>query len=401
MNLVVLVVSAIHAACVPKVLPLPASPTPPFTAPEMETATASNTVLWLAFAVSFGFGAIGQKTHFCTMGAVSDIVNMGEWSRMRMWLLAIGIAIFGSAALHASGQIDLSKSIYRTPTFTWLSYIVGGLSFGIGMVLASGCGSKTLIRIGAGNIKSVVVFIVLGLVAYMTMRGVLGVFRVNVLEKAAITLPGGQDIPNLLTAAGMDPKMAFSLAVLLIGGGLTAFCLLKRDFWTLDNLLGGVGTGLAVVAAWYVSGHIGYLAEHPETLEEAFIATNSGRMESLTFVAPQAYSLELLMLWSDSSRKLTFAIATVLGVIAGSGTWALISRNFRWEGFVSLEDTANHLIGAALMGFGGVTAMGCTVGQGITGFSTLAVGSILTFLAIIAGAAAMLKLQYWRIMREA
>jgi hypothetical protein len=96
------------------------------------------------------------------MGAVSDIVNMGDWSRMRMWLLAIGVAILGSAALHASGQIDLSKSIYRTPTFTWLSYIVGGLSFGIGMVLASGCGSKTLIRIGAGNLKSVVVFIVLG-----------------------------------------------------------------------------------------------------------------------------------------------------------------------------------------------------------------------------------------------
>lgn len=367
----------------------------------MELAATSQTVLWLAFAVSFVFGAIGQKTHFCTMGAVSDIVNMGEWSRMRMWLLAIGVAILGSAALHATGQIDLGKSIYRTPTFTWLSYIVGGVSFGIGMVLASGCGSKTLIRIGAGNLKSVVVFIVLGLVAYMTMRGVFGVFRVNVLEKAAITFPGGQDIPALLSAAGMDPKMAFTLAVFVIGGGLTAFCLLNREFWTLDNLLGGIGTGLAVVAAWYVSGHLGYLAEHPDTLEEAFIATNSGRMESLTFVAPQAYSLELLMLWSDSSRKLTFAIATVLGVIAGSGAWALLTRNFRWEGFASVEDTANHLLGAALMGFGGVTAMGCTVGQGITGFSTLALGSMLTFLAIIAGAVAMLKFQYWRIMREA
>jgi uncharacterized membrane protein YedE/YeeE len=177
--------------------------------------------------------------------------------------------------------------------------------------------------------------------------------------------------------------------------------LLNREFWTLDNLLGGIGTGLAVVAAWYVSGHIGYLAEHPETLEEAFIATNSGRMESLTFVAPQAYSLELLMLWSDTSRKLTFAIATVLGVIAGSGAWALLTRSFRWEGFASVEDTANHLLGAALMGFGGVTAMGCTVGQGITGFSTLALGSIVTFLAIIAGSVAMLKFQYWRIMREA
>ena len=201
----------------------------------MDIAATSQTVLWLAFAVSFVFGAIGQKTHFCTMGAVSDIVNMGEWSRMRMWLLAIGVAILGSAALHATGQIDLGKSIYRTPTFTWLSYIVGGVSFGIGMVLASGCGSKTLIRIGAGNLKSLVVFIVLGLVAYMTMRGVLGVFRANVLEKAAITFPGGQDVPALLTAAGMDPKIAFTLAVLLIGGGLTAFCLLNREFWKIGR----------------------------------------------------------------------------------------------------------------------------------------------------------------------
>lgn len=366
----------------------------------MDPTVSPNTVLWLAFAVSFVFGVIGQKTHFCTMGAVSDIVNMGEWSRMRMWLLAIGVAVLGAGALHAAGLIDLGKSIYRTPNFIWLSYLIGGVSFGVGMVLASGCGSKTLIRIGAGNLKSVVVFIVLGLVAYMTMRGILGVFRVNVLDKVALNLPGGQDIPALLTASGMAASTAFTLAVLLIGGGLTAFCLLKRDFWTLDNLLGGVGTGLAVVAAWYVSGHVGYLAEHPETLEEAFLATNSGRMESLTFVAPQAYSLELLMLWSDTSRKLTFAIATVLGVIAGSGAWALLTKNFRWEGFVSLEDTANHLLGAALMGFGGVTAMGCTVGQGISGFSTLALGSIVTFLAIIAGATAMLKFQYWRMMRE-
>lgn len=367
----------------------------------MEIAALLNTVLWLAFAVSFVFGAIGQKTHFCTMGAVSDIVNMGDWGRMRMWLLAIGVAILGAGALHSAGLIDLGKSIYRTPNFTWLSYIVGGATFGIGMVFASGCGSKTLIRIGAGNLKSLVVFLVLGLVAYMTMRGVFGVFRVNVLEKAAITFPGGQDIPALLMAAGLEAKTAFWLAVLAIGGGLTAFCLLNRDFWTLDNLLGGLGTGLAVVAAWYISGHLGYLAEHPDTLEEAFLATNSGRMESLTFVAPQAYTLELLMLWSDTSRTMTFAIATVLGVIAGSGAWALLTGNFRWEGFASVEDTASHLIGAALMGFGGVVAMGCTVGQGISGFSTLALGSIVTFLAIVAGAAATLKFQYWRVMREA
>ncbi|MBK8891724.1 MAG: YeeE/YedE family protein [Dechloromonas sp.] len=367
----------------------------------METAVSSSTILWLAFVVAFLFGAIGQKTSFCTMGAVSDIVNTGDWGRMRMWLLAIGVAILGSAALHSAGLIDLGKSIYRTPGFTWLSYLLGGTCFGIGMVLASGCGSKTLIRIGGGNLKSVVVFLVLAVVAYITMRGVLGVFRVNVLDKAVITFPGGQDLPALLTAAGMSAETAFRLAVLVIGGGLTAFCLLNREFWTLDNLLGGFGIGLAVVAGWYVSGHLGYLAEDPETLQEAFLTTNSGRMESLTFVAPQAYTLELLMLWSDTSRKVTFAIATVLGVIAGSGAWALLTRNFRWEGFASVEDTASHLLGAALMGFGGVTAMGCTVGQGITGFSTLALGSIVTFLAIVAGAAATIRIQYWRLLRGA
>lgn len=366
----------------------------------MDTGAASQTVLWLAFATAFAFGAIGQKTHFCAMGAVADIVAMGDWNRMRMWLLAIGIAILGAGALHATGQIDLGKSIYRTPNFIWLSYLVGGSCFGVGMVLASGCGAKTLIRIGGGSLKSLVVFLVLGLVAYMTLRGVLGVFRVNFLDPAALRLAGGQDLPALLSRAGMAPESAFRLAVFGLGGGLTAACLLNRDFRTGEHLLGGLGTGLAVVAAWYVSGHLGYLPEHPETLEEAFLATNSGRMEALSFVSPQAYTLEWLMLWSDSSRKLTFGIATVLGVVGGSAACALLTGRFRWEGFTGSEDTARHLIGAALMGFGGITAMGCTIGQGISGLSTLALGSIVTFLSIVLSAAATLKFQYWRLMRE-
>jgi uncharacterized membrane protein YedE/YeeE len=360
-----------------------------------------DSLLWLAFAVSFIVGAIAQKTHFCTMGAVADIVNMGDWGRMRMWLLAIGVAILGSAALQAAGLIDLGKSIYRSPTLLWLSHLVGGFCFGVGMVLASGCGAKTLVRMGGGSLKSLVVFLVLGLVAYMTLRGVLAVFRVNVLDRASLALPGGQDLPALLAAAGLGAGPAFWLPVLGLGGGLLAFCLFRRDFLVFDNLLGGIGIGLAVVAAWYVSGHLGYVAEHPETLQEAFLATNSGRMESLTFVAPQAYTLDLLLLWSDSSRKLTLGIASLLGVVAGSAAWAVLAGKFRWEGFASLEDTASHLLGAALMGFGGVTAMGCTIGQGVTGFSTLALGSLLSFLAIVGGAAMMLKVQYWRLMRQA
>lgn len=366
----------------------------------MDHAVSASTIVWLAFALGAIFGAVGSRSNFCTMGAVSDIVAIGEWSRMRMWLLAIAVAVLGSAALHASGQIDLNKSIYRTPNFTWLSYLVGGFTFGVGMVLASGCAGKTLIRIGGGSLKALVVFIVLGLVAEMTLHGVFGVFRVTVLEQAAIHLPSGQDLPALLSYAGVAPDKALPLGALAIGGGLLAFVLARRDFLSFDHLLGGIVTGLLVVGAWYVSGHLGYLAEDPETLQEAFLATNSGRMEALSFVAPQAYALELLMLWSDTSRKLSFGVASLLGVVFGSLAYALTSRRFRWEGFRDLEDTANHLLGAALMGFGGVVAMGCTIGQGISGFSTLAAGAMLSFAAIITGAVTALRYQNWRIMRE-
>lgn len=360
----------------------------------------TSTILLLAFGLGFGFGALSQKTHFCTMGAVADIINMEDWNRMRTWMLAIAVAVLGSAALHSAGLIDLNKSIYRSENLTWLSHLVGGLLFGIGMVLASGCGARTLTRVGAGNLKSLVVFLTLGVTAYMTMRGVLGVLRVNTLDTVALPLPGGQDLPALLTAAGMAPGTALWIGALGLGGALLAFCFARRDFLTLDNLLGGIAVGAIVVGGWYVSGHLGYLAEDPDTLQEAFLATNSGRMESLTFVAPQAYTLELLMLWSDTSRKLSFGIALALGVIAGSTAWALVTRSFRWEGFRDVDDLVRHLLGGALMGFGGVTAMGCTIGQGITGVSTLALGSLITLVAIIAGAAATLKYEYWKLMRE-
>ena len=143
-----------------------------------------------AFLLAAIFGAVGNKTHFCTMGAVSDWVNMGDTSRLRMWLLAMAVALLGSSALHLAGIVDLSKSIYPGPNFTWLSHLVGGFLFGVGMTLGSGCGSKTLIRVGAGNLKSLVVYIFLGIAAYMTLRGLFGAFRVGVLEKRASRSPG-------------------------------------------------------------------------------------------------------------------------------------------------------------------------------------------------------------------
>jgi hypothetical protein len=343
-----------------------------------------------AFVLAFIFGAVGNKTDFCTMGAVSDWVNMGDTNRMRMWLLAIAVALLGASALQLAGVVDLSKSIYPGSNFTWLSYIVGGFLFGVGMTLGSGCGSKTLIRIGGGNLKSLIVFVFLGIAAYMTLRGLFGAFRVGVLEPVSVTLSSGQDLASLL---GVHRGMLAAL----IGGGLVVYAYSSRDFRAnFDYTLGGVVTGLVVVGGWYVSGVVGYVEEHPETLQEAFIATNTGRMESFSFVSPMAYTLEYLMLWTDKSKIVTYGIASGLGVIAGSAAYALATRKFRWEGFRDAEDTANHVIGGTLMGFGGITALGCTIGQGITGISTLALGSFITFGAILAGSALTMKVQYWR-----
>ena len=365
-----------------------------------ELNSLQSTVLWAAFAVSLAFGFIAQRTHFCTMGAISDIVNMGSWVRMRMWGMAVGVAMLGFHFMAWFGWIDPSKTIYASGRIIWLSALTGGALFGFGMVLASGCGSKTLVRIGGGSLKSLVVFLVMGLAAYMTLRGLFGVWRAAFLDPVAVQFAPSQDLPTLLGAGDTDTVRTLRLA---IGGGiglaLVAFALASREFRSFDNLLGGFGVGLAVTGAWYVSGHLGFVAEDPRTLEEAFVATNSGRLEALSFVAPVAYTLELLMFWSDTSRIVTVGIASVLGVIAGSLAWALLSRGFRWEGFAGPEDTANHLVGGALMGIGGVTALGCTIGQGLSGLSTLAIGSFIAFAAILAGGLAGLRYLGWRVER--
>ncbi|MBB3012195.1 YeeE/YedE family protein [Cupriavidus alkaliphilus] len=368
--------------------------------PEIDLAALSRSVLLSTFVLTFLFGAVLQRTHFCTMGAVSDIVNMGDWSRMRMWVLAIGVAMIGTGVLAWNGAIDPTKTIYAASKLAWLSALAGGLMFGFGMVLASGCGSKTLVRIGTGNLKSLVVFVFLGLSAYMTLRGVFGVVRVNTVDAVALALPTTQDLPSVLAQGTGAARGVLQLGLgLALGGVLAAWALAGRGFRTFDNLLGGVGVGLIIVAMWYVSGHLGYVAEDPNTLEELFVSTNSGRMESLSFVAPYAYTLDWLMLFSDKSKVLTIGIVSVFGVIAGAAAYALATRTFRWEGFGNAEDVANHMVGGILMGAGGVTALGCTVGQGLSGVSTLALGSFIALAGILAGAVLAFRYQMWRLER--
>ncbi len=362
----------------------------------------ASQVLWAAFGLSVVFGAIAQRTHFCTMGAVADIVNIGDWTRMRMWAMAIGVAMIGFNAMVALGWVDASKSVYAGPRFIWLSAMAGGLMFGFGMVLASGCGSKTLVRVGGGNLKSLVVFLMLGVAAFATLKGITAVLRVATVDTVFISTPAGQDLPALLAAATGASKAVLATALGLgLGGLLVAWSLASAPGRSADSLLAGLGLGAVVVALWWVSGRWGHVTEDPNTLQEAFVATNSQRMESLTFVAPIAYVLDWLMFFSDKSKLLTIGIVTTVGVVAGSALYAVVTRSFRWEGFRDAADTANHLVGAALMGVGGVTAMGCTIGQGMSGISTLSLTSFVALASIIAGAVVALRFQIWRIERAA
>jgi uncharacterized membrane protein YedE/YeeE len=369
---------------------------------DIDMGALTSQVLWAAFALAIVFGAIAQRTHFCTMGAVADIVNIGDWSRMRMWVLAIGTAMLGFNAMVGLGWIDAGKTFYTAPRVVWLSNLVGGLLFGFGMVLASGCGSKTLVRIGGGNLKSLVVFIVLGIAAFATLRGITAVARVATVDRVALDLGRTQDLPTLLASALGLSKPAAALALgALIGGALVLWVLARAEGRSRGVLLGGLGIGAVIAAMWWVSGRLGYVAEDPNTLQEAFVATNSQRMESLSFVAPIAYTIDWLIFFSDKSKVLTIGIVSTVGVIVGSALAALATRTFRWEGFASVEDTANHIVGGVLMGVGGVTALGCTVGQGLSGLSTLAIGSFIAFASIVGGAVFALRYQVWRIERKA
>lgn len=356
----------------------------------------AQTVAWLGFALAFVFGYVANKTSFCTMGAVSDVVNMGDWGRMRAWLLGIAIAIIGTSVLIYLGHLDAGQTYYTRGTVYWLGALVGGLTFGVGMTLAGGCGQRTLVRLGGGNLKSVVVFLFLGYSALVTMNGILRVPLDGVLRAEAVTLhlEGLQTLPALL---GLDAQTALYLA-LAIGVALLLFVLANKEFRSSgDNILAGLVVGLVVVAGWYVTGHMGY--SENEFMEKAYLGTDSRLAESMTFVGPLAYTMDLWAYWRD--KHVTFGVASVFGVVLGSFVYSVFNRTFRWEYFNSPQDMFRHIVGAVLMGFGGIAAAGCTIGQAVTGVSTLAVSSFIVFLGIVAGAAVTMKVQYFLLMRSA
>ena len=357
------------------------------------------------FVLAFGFGLVAARTNFCTMGALSDIVNMGHWGRLRMWALAVAAAMAGTTVLSLSGWAEIGRAVPLRPVLPWLSLSLGGLVFGVGMTLAGGCANRNLVRLGFGSLRSLVVLVFLGLASYMTLKGLFAQFRATVLDPVQIDLSAlgwaDQGLGTALAQAGGWPAqstLAVSTALLVLG--LLVFVFKDRRFRANRvQVLGGLALGGVIIGGWFVTGHLGY-GESPETLETVYFATNTRTLESLSFVAPTAYALEMLLLWTDASLRMTFGIASVLGVVAGAAAYALASGHFRWEGFASLQDLRTQLLGAVLMGFGGVTALGCTVGQGLSGLSTLAIGSFIAVAGIIAGSVATLRWLAWRADRE-
>ena len=330
----------------------------------------------LGFALGVIFGATAQRTNFCTMGAISDAVFMGNWNRFRAWMLAIAVAVLGSQVLHMSGTVDLGTSIYLTPNLGWAGAILGGLLFGFGMTMTGGCGNKTLVRLGAGNLKSVVVALFLGIFAYMTLRGLTGLARVELEGAINVDLSAAgmadQGMPAFLGLLGVPESAARLIVVVAVAGGLLWFVLKSSDFRASKaDVAGGLIIGLLVPVAWYVTGVIGFDDFEPTPLA------------SFTFVAPVGESIQYLMTFTGST--INFGIAVVGGIIFGSFIAAKSSGEFRVEAFTDADDMVRHIVGGSIMGIGGVMALGCTVGQGITGMSTLAIGSVLALLSILFG----------------
>ena len=363
-----------------------------------ESVNLAARVVWGGFALGLVLGFVAARTNFCIMGAISDVINMEHWGRARMWLLAMAVAMTGANLLHYFDLIDLTRSFYQRPLLPWLSMLLGGTLFGIGMTIAGGCANKNLLRLGGGSVRSLVVLVFLAISAYMTIKGLFGQWRASYLDPVALDLASlglrSQSLAELLSRlTGMPANSALLAATGAVVVALLIFVLKDKDFRVSGEQMAGCAIlGLLVTAGWYLSGHIGF-AEDADTLEMTYFATNSRTIESLSFVAPAAYSLELLMLWTDQSLRMTFGIATAAGVVLGSFIHAVTSRRFHWEGFASLEDLRNQLLGGILMGFGGVLAMGCTIGQGLSGISTLALGSFISVAGIVVGSVAAMKWQ--------
>ncbi len=313
------------------------------------------------------------------MGAVSDWRTTGDRARLGGAAVAAATAIVGAQTLDAWGVTQLSQSMYLAPRINWIGAVAGGFIFGVGMVYAGGCPSRSLVRAGGGDVRSFVALLVMTVAAYATLSGVFGAARVSLDQTTAVNLSDSglatQGLPQLIVAAGVPSHTAAALATVAVAGLLIAFATFAiGPEARLRQLAAGIGVGGLVTLGWALTG-----------LAADDMAAHSVPPSSLSFVKPVADAVD----WLERSTALgwpSFGAASVLGVLGGSFAAAIAARSVSFQGFVDAGDLKRHLFGSVAMGIGGVLGLGCTIGQGVTGLSTLAIQSFLAVAAILAGA---------------
>jgi len=363
----------------------------------MLKSSIHSTLVWGGLIIGGLMGAIVQRSTFCIAAACHARLTIGDLFQTRAYAMALFVAILGTQILYKMGQVDIQYSIYVSSSFTWLSYIVGGLTFGVGIVYAGGCASRILVRASEGNVGamgSVMAFI---LASGATLWGILANVRVGFFNSFTWGLKS-QYLPEIFSS------VPWWLVLLAIEVFLVVFMLMApkdSEWWGWQWPLAGASIGLTIVLAWWLNG----AAHKVLPLIDSFSFTGPAdpallqkwRPKSLTFALADAQSFRYIILWTGET--INFAIATVFGVIAGSFLAARISGTFNWV-VPQVQQFQYHLVGGLLMGFGAVLALGCNIGQGLSGISTLALGSIVTMTFIAIGALAGTKFMLWSIMRE-
>ncbi len=334
--------------------------------PEIDWIIAGG---FLAGALAGGAARFGK---LCTMSAIEDALVGRDFRGIKAWGLAIAVAIATTQAANTLGTIEISRALYLTPRMHLIGTVLGGAMFGLGMTLVGTCGFGLVVRAGGGDLRAAASAVVVGVFAIAVTAGLLAPLRIRLLEYDGIDLSrlGNASISAALShLVGPWPARSMLLIVLAI---LLVLPFADRRLRQRPRLLiGSIGMGLAITAGWFATSR-------------AMDALLLDRPESLSFVAPVGRALLQFMM--EPFRNVGFGVAAMFGVLAASIAIALWRDEFRWEAFDDATEMRRHVLGGALMGLGGVLAQGCTIGQGLSAASTLAISAPIFIVSVLAGA---------------
>lgn len=318
-------------------------------------------------------GLAARLGNFCTLAALEMALYGQDQRRLRLWGVVLGTAILGSFVLASTGAIDLANTFYHQIAWAPVASILGGLIFGYGMALAGNCGFGALVRFGGGDLRSLVVVVVIGVFAFVTLSGPLAPLRVQLFPQQPAT--GGEGIATSVEHwIGLPPLATAAI----LAAAFFAFALSYRGLREAPReILWGSVVGLAVVASFWGTSWL-----HHESFGEIPV-------EGPSYTAPMGRAILYLM--TSTAGGLSYSVGSVFGIILGALMGSLLRGRFRWEACDDPRELGRQVGGAALMGIGGVLALGCSVGQGVSAFATLAWSAPVTLAAIAVGAVLGLK----------